>query len=351
MTATSQPKRGLIRLTSMETLGFLEAPGRTWTTPPSAGALPTRNGESDGDATGLVTLPVGRHSRHAERTGELVKDIWESTDLNAPSLVDWAPQSFGTKHLGTRRFRWPMLLVVIVLGAAIAGAALWLYREPDNTKSTALEQVRAEAETLSTALSDVTPLVDDLSADRLPESNRDATVFFELGESARALFAASADLPTDDSTDRSAAAEAAGLAIEASRQLMDATAYRTALEPALALPELETDPDLTDLPSATEAFTQWRVSFDSVRSGLPAAIATETSPALEEISAELEATQTAYLDALRTDNRTAAVEVLGMLRANLQSARQALLADTAAVAEAVSGMIEKARTEVDGLLG
>jgi hypothetical protein len=351
MTATSHPKRVFMRLASMESLGFIDAPSRAWTSQPDLPVGEPGEIRNESDPTGLVTLPIGKHTRHAERTGELVTDIWNSTELNAPSLVDWAPQSFADKHLERRRFRWPMIALVAVLAAAVAGAAFWLYRGSGEAAATASSQVRSEAEALSTVFGQVLPLVDDLDADRLPEANQDASVFFEMGERARAMFAASAGLPAEDSTHRAAAAEAAGLAIDASRQLMDATAYRTALEPALALPLLETDPDLTDLPTATEAFTEWRAGFESVRASLPTGVAAQTSAALDEISSNLEAIQTGYLDALRTDNRTAAVETLGNLRADLLSARQAMLADVADISGAVSGLIERARADLDRLLG
>lgn len=352
MTATSHPKRVFMRLASMELLGFFDSPSRSWTTTPateSVGGHPLVSEESE--TTGLITLPVGKHSRHAQPTGELVQDIWDSTELNAPSLADWAPQAFAEKHLRARRFRWPMVAVLIVLATSVAAGAWWLYREPDNNASSALDQVRVEAGGLSATIGQVLPLVDDLDADRLPEANQDASVYFEMGEQARALFAASADLPAADATDRTAAADAAGLIIDASRQLMDATAYRTALEPALTLPLLETDPALTDLATATEAFTEWRAGFESMVASLQIGVADQTSAALDSIGSELETVQIGYLDALRTGNRTLAVEVLGTLRADLLAVRQAMLADITELSASVSGQIGDALAKLDRLLG
>ena len=317
-------------------------------TVPTDDRAPHSNGSQ---ITTLVTVPLGRHSEHSEPTGELVKDMWETTELHAPSLLDWTPGTFGTKHLGRRRFRWPMVLslgIILVAGAAIA---YWLYQEPASSAAAALGEVQTEAEALATAIDEVAPLVADLDLDRLPEANQDASVFFQMGETARAMFAASADLPADASDDRSTAAEAAGLAIDASRQLMDATAYRTALEPALILPLLETDPGLTDITTATDAFTEWRAGFESVRAALPSGIADQASAALETISTGLETTQTAYLDAIRTGNRTAAVEIVGTLRADLLGVRQAMLSDIGAVSDSVSSVIEQAKTDLARLLG
>ena len=335
----------------MESLGFLDAPARVWSTPPAISRHESANGTNGSQVTSLVTVPVGRHSQHSAPTGDLVTDLWETTELDAPSLLDWTPQSFASKHLGRRRFRWPMVASLGALLLVAAGLSYLLYREPTSSAAAALGQVQIEAAALATAIDEVAPLVNGLHLERLPEANHDASVFFQMGETARAMFAASADLPADDSANRSTAAEAAGLAIDASRQLMDATAYRTALEPALTLPLLETNPDLTDITTATDAFTEWRAGFESVRAALPSGIADQATAALETISSGLETTQTAYLDAIRTDNRTAAVEVVGTLRADLLSVRQAMLTDIAAVSESVDGHIEQARADLTRLLG
>jgi hypothetical protein len=330
----------------MESLGFMDAPSRSWTTP----SQQSEPGNGTSQVSALVSVPTGRHSQNGH-TGELVTDMWETTELHAPSLEDWAPQAFGSKHLGGRRFRWPMLLAVIVVTLSAAGIGFWLYRQPADEAAAALGEVRAEAEALTAALDQIAPLVDDIDLDRLPEANRDASVYLEMGDRARAMFAASAELPSDDSSGRAVAAEAAGMAIDASKQLMDATTYRTALEPALTLPLLDTDPDLTDLATATDAFTQWRTGFESVRAALPADVAPQASAAMDRLSANLEQTQAAYLDAMGTDNRGAAVEALGGLRAQLQEVRHAMITDIGAVSEAVSAMIDQAREDLGRLLG
>jgi hypothetical protein len=244
-----------------------------------------------------------------------------------------------------------MLMLVIVVIVSAAGIGYWLYRQPADEAAVALGEVRTEAEALTLALDSVAPLVDDLDLDRLPDANRDASVYLEMGDRARAMFAASADLPADDASGRAVAAEAAGMAIDASKQLMDITTYRTALEPALTLPLLDTDPDLTDLATATDAFTQWRTGFESVRTALPPDVAPQASAALDRLSASLEQTQAAYLDAMGTDNRGAAVEALGVLRAELQEVRHAMITDVEAASAAVSALIDQARVDLDHLLG
>jgi hypothetical protein len=347
MTATSPTKRFFLRITSMESLGFMDAPPRSWTTPPSQ---PAESEVKSSQVSALVPVPNGRHSRNGH-TGELVTDMWETTELHAPSLEEWIPQSFGSKHLGGRRFRWPMVLLVVVVTLAVAGIGYRLYRQPADEAAAAFGAVRLEAEALNTSLRQVAPLVDDIDLDRLPAANRDASVYLQMGDLARSMFAASAALPADGTSERSVAADAAGIAIDVSKQLMDVTTYRTALEPALTLPILETDPDLTDLTTATEAFTEWRTGFESVRAALPADVAPQASAALDQLSAGLDQTQEAYLEAMRTDNRSAAVEALGTLRAELQGVRQAMITDLEAVSGTLSDLIDQAREELAGLLG
>jgi hypothetical protein len=244
-----------------------------------------------------------------------------------------------------------MVLSAIGVTVLVAGIGYQLYRQPANEAAAALGDVRTEAEALNVSLRQVAPLVDDLDLERLPEANRDASVYLEMGEKARAMFAASAALPSDPSSGRSTAAEAAGDAIAASKQLMDVTTYRTALEPALTLPILETDPGLTDLATATDAFTQWRTGFESVRTALPADVAPQATAALDRLSSGLDQTQESYLAAMRSDDRGAAVEALGTLRTELLGVRQAMITDLAAVSGDVAALIDQAREELARLLG
>jgi cell division ATPase FtsA len=69
------------------------------------------------------------------------------------------------------------------------------------------------------------------------------------------------------------------------------------------------------------------------------------------LSARLDETQDAYLEAMRTDNRGAAVEALGTLRAELQGVRQAMITDLETVSGTVADLIDQAREELAGLLG
>lgn len=351
MTATSPTNRRFMRLTFMESLGFIDTPTVSSTTRPVTPVGDRDLTPETTQTTELVPILVGRHTRHVEPTGELVKDMWDSTELHAPSLIDWAPQAFSAKKLGRRDFRWPVLLVVLAGLVAVAGFGYWLLAKPGSAAGSARAQLQMQASALAGTFDQASPLIADLDTERLPQANQDSTVFFDMGEAARAMFASSAELPASDSGNRSAAADAAGLALDASRQLMDATAYRTALEPALSLPLLETDPGLTDLVTATAAFSEWRSGFEAIRAALPNAVTGQASSALDALSARLETTQGAYLDALRTEDRAAAVEVIGTLRAELQQVRHALLVDMEDISVSVSAVLEQAEARLAELLG
>ncbi|MGH8915982.1 MAG: hypothetical protein ACRDZM_15890, partial [Acidimicrobiia bacterium] len=206
-----------MRLSSMESLGFIDPPPASWTTSPKA-YLPVDTSEVLVQTTELVEVPVGRHTRHVEPTGELVRDMWDSTELHAPSLVDWVPHQFSSKKLGTR-FRWSVLVSVMIVAVALALGAFWLFARSDATVAAALAGLEAEATTLAVTFDQATPLIAELDDERLPEAVSRTSAFFDIGEAARAVFAASADLPASDSAHRTAAADVAGLAIDASRQL------------------------------------------------------------------------------------------------------------------------------------
>lgn len=101
MTATTPSKRGFIRIPSMESLGFMDAPSRAWTTPPSHAPGST---QASSQVSALVPVPLGRHGKNGHPTGELVTDMWETTELHAPrwktgplknlALNTWAAGAF-----------------------------------------------------------------------------------------------------------------------------------------------------------------------------------------------------------------------------------------------------------------
>lgn len=339
MTATSHPKRNATRLAFMETLGFFDSPSVT-----STGVATDPHPHSSQQVTHLVAT-----GRHVRKTGAVVEDMWNTTQLDAPSLLDWEPQGAISTKLGRRNFRWPMVLLVLGLAAAMVGLGYWLYRRPEAEAAAALRQVQTESDALSGSLTEIGPLVDGLSAERLPEANQDSSVFLAVGDAARSLFTVSADLR--QSQTKSEASEAATLALDASKKLMDATAFRTALEQSLTPPGLETDPQMTDLTTAALHFSEWRSGLETVREALPENIATKTRQALATFDNGLEALQSAYVDAMREGDQAAAIQTTSELSEGLLGIRAALLDDMTAISTEVALLIERAQQALTDLVG
>ncbi len=333
----------------METLGFFDPPPASWTSTP---ATPVTDPTSDDSTqtTELFEIPVGRHTKHVEPTGDLIKDIWATTELHAPSLVDWQPQNVSSAKLGRRNFRWPVVLGVTFAILAVAALGYWFYQRPDSVAAAARGDVNDRALALAEALDATEPVTDGLDDERLPEAAIESSASFDMSEAAREMFAASGELPSSDTEGRAAATDGAALAIDASRQLGDAIAYRTALEPLLTLPLLETNPALTDLTVATAAFTEWRAGFEATHAGLPDVIMGQTSAILDEIVQGLDATQTAYLDAMREGDRAGAVETIGELKAALSNARAALVDDMGELASSLETTIDEIRARIEPLI-
>src|SRR3970040_1049653 len=113
MTANSDSKRRFMRLSSMESLGFFDSPTVIWTnTPP--GAYPIGPGPDSTQTTALAPIATGKHTSRVEPASEMVRALCDSTDLSAPTLVDWSPQDCSSKTLVRRDFRWPVLLSGLV---------------------------------------------------------------------------------------------------------------------------------------------------------------------------------------------------------------------------------------------
>ncbi len=339
-----------MRISAMESLGFIDPPSATWTSAYEPESSTTPPDES-AQVTGLFDIPVGKHTKNVEPTGELVRDIWDSTELHAPSLLDWTPQSVSTSKMGRRNFRWPVVIGTTIAVLALAALGFWVYQRPDSAASAARGDVHTQAVLLADSIDNAGPIIAALDAERLPEDPESPTALLDIGEQARAMFEASADLPASDTTGRTAAADSAALAIDASKQLMNALAYRTALEPSLTLPLLETNPDLTDLVVATAAFTEWRAGFEEVHEALPADVARNTSTALDELVAGLDVTQTTYLDAMREGNGPGAAQAIGELKAALSTIRVALIEDMNGISSSATSMLADTLERINPLLG
>jgi len=334
MTATSPTRHGrLARFPSMESLGFSDAPTETTVTYVATRKLA---------ASVLTTQPKAP-------TGDLVQDLWDSTDLDAPSMLDWKPAAPDRKHL-RRRFRWSRVFLALVIVAAFGGVAYWLYQRPGAVAEASEAAIVDQATALSAALDGVSAVGGQLSA---PENaiNLTATELFAVDAAARGLFDASGDLPGSETATRSLATGAASLSFDVSRQLRDGLAYRGALEPILIAPALEMDPALTDLATAALEFSEWRTHFDGISSALPDGVAATVTKALEEFSSSLETRQGTYLDAIRTNDAGAAEAAVRALEADLGSIRELMMTTMTDLAGEVDSELDQARDLIGRLIG
>jgi hypothetical protein len=317
----------------MESLGFFEAPTETTVTYVETTQLA---------ASVLTTRPT-------PPTGDLVQDLWDSTELDAPSLLDWKPASPDRKHL-RRRFRRSRMFLVLVIATSLGVIAYWLYQGPSAAAEASVAAVADQATELAAALDGVSTVGEQLSA---PSTgiNLTNTDLFDIDAAARGLFDASGDLPGSETATRSLAADAASLSFDVSQLLRDGLAYRGALEPILLAPALETDPALTDLAAAALEFSEWRAHFDKVRSALPDGVAGTVSLSLEEFSSSLETRQSTYLDALRINDPRAAEAAVQALETDLGSIRELMMTTMTGLAGEVDSELDEVRDLIGRLLG
>ena len=262
---------------------------------------------------------------------------------------DWQTTAI-EKRLVTGNIRWSSIIGVLLICAGVAGIAAWFYQRPVELAKEALTELAVTAQALEPALLLLQDANDQVLFDGSGATSI-TSILLDVDGKARDLFESSAALPSSQTTARSRAADAASEAIDASRLLGDSLAFRAALVPVLALPEFVTDPNLIALDEAARAFGEWQARFDGVRSALPAGVMSPVSTDLAIISSELGATQSRYLDALRSDDPAAAAATFDELSARLETAYLVLSEELAETQARVSVMIASALAAIDLLVG
>jgi hypothetical protein len=263
------------------------------------------------------------------------------------TLADWAPTEV-TERLGGRNTRWGLIIFTIVALGVMAGtAAWWLYQRPVNEAAAADAAVRGSADNLQSSL----PALEEFNAElAIAGEDADTSGLFAADTAARQLFTDSGSLPGTESATRSAAAAASSAVIDGVRLDSDAHAYHTAVRPILVTPSLETDPALIELDEAARSFGDWQLRFDEVRTALPDGVLPGVTEQLDVLSGDLSNLLTAYVDALRNDDRAGAVDVLAGLSARLEVLSEELEAALVATKDEVTGRIAEAKTALATLL-
>ncbi len=285
-----RPTRRKARFSSMEALGFIETPmmTNTWSTSP-----PPRP----------ITPPP--------------------PPVEDDPFAGWEPAG-GSSELIEQRFRWGMasFLVLIIGGLTIAG--LWLWQRPETMAAASSSEVTTSAETLESELVGLRDTNNNLLDPEL-DSSAASTQSLSVDGAARDLFNAAGELSDAAATRRSIAVDVATTALDASRLIRDAVAYRSAVVQILVAPDLETDPDLIGLDDAVRDFGTWQQQFNEVRSALPTGTMSEVSSELELVAGNLVSIQGRYVDALRDDDRLAAEVALGDLAEQLSQVEESLI--------------------------
>ena len=319
----AKAKRRRTRFSSMESLGFIESPTTVSTSwfAPQTPAPPEVPREAPGTKRGA-------HER---------------------TVADLEPNDT-TEFLVRRNIRWGLVTVVVLLLGALTAGALWLWQRPAVMADSALAAVESAATDLEPELMSLSDLASELSSPGL-----DSTVFTDqirsVDQQARELFNAAGALPASAAAFRTAAADTATSALDASRLIGDAVAYRSTVVQILVPPALETDPELIALDDAVRTFGTWQQNFNEIRSALPDGVMSQVSQELALISGTMEATQGRYIDALRDDDPEGAADALGDLADRLVAAEGLLWTSLAEIETKAGELIDESLQGVTELTG
>lgn len=269
-------------------------------------------------------------------------------DRPADPLGGWQPAEFGGRRYEGSDFRWSLLVVFVIAIAGVGAFGYWLYQRP------AAEAI-ANAAAVSTTAADLgiaLPALETFNATLTDvETTADTAQLFELDAAARALFDASAALASDSIETRSAAASAAGAALDGVRLAGDTHSYKMAVLPVLSPPALETDPTLIELDEAARAFGDWQLRFDNVRTALPDGVLPGVTQQLDVLSGNLSAILTDYVEALRSDDQTAVQSVMTAFTQKLDQIGAQLSTAVAEAQSRVTSRIADTRAALAQLAG
>jgi hypothetical protein len=258
-------------------------------------------------------------------------------------FANWTPSEVG-QRLVKSNFRWGFMAGILMIAAGLTGFGFWVYQQPKIAADAAQEELIALAQSLEPAIG--TLIASDLSIAETDMSRQ----LVSIDADARTLFDVAGALPSSLSGQRSLAANIAGQALEGSRILSNAWAYRSAVVPILENPGFETDPALIALDDAAAAFGLWQTRFQAVATALPSGVMDQLGDEIFLISGSLDTIQTGYLDALRTDDSEGVALVLYELETKLGNAGALLATEFDESSEAASVQFEKAAKAISLLL-
>lgn len=317
----------------MESLGFTETPSVSYSSarPASPKAAPARLVSTNGSP------------------GSTVDEMWNTTELQADSMMDWKPVDMERRL--NKRVRYPLVAIWVVIIGVLAAGGVWLWQNSDGASSTAFAAVQEAAAELAATLDPLGAAASsiDPTAEAIPDTILPSAT--DTDEASRTLFSTAAELSTAHATSRSLATDAATQALAATKNLTNTAAYLAAITPVLTAPSLITEPELIEMGAAATDFGGWRARFDMVVSNLPEGILSPVTAELTILEGELEGIQGAYLDGLREDDQAAALEAVNTLEGRLASAWSLLLEEVELAKTSIQADINTASETLVSLTG
>ncbi len=130
--------------------------------------LPGNDGSWFLRAVGIEAPPETLDDVEAQNTTEAVSQLWKAGEADA--LTDWAPEELSKTAEKERSFRWPVVITVAVLVAAVAALLLWLPRTSEGRADdlavaygAALGEIRNDLPAAQQVLAVVTDPAEDAS--------------------------------------------------------------------------------------------------------------------------------------------------------------------------------------------
>lgn len=304
----------------MESLGFFDTPSAASTHAPP---VTTSSEPITTQAVAVLERPDPAHS--------------DFSASQTQTLTTWEPASTDP-GLNRRNIRWSAVLISLVIAVGLGIGAFWIYQRPD-TSAVAVDDVAKQAAVVSSSLDSIQPFVAQMDSTSQVDDSTSAAVL-QLNEAARDLFSLAGALPDTAADTRVVASDAASLALNSSRKLLDTGAFYAALEPALIPPALETDASLVDLTAAAQDFSSWRAYLTTVAAALPVGVSSGVNTQLSLFLASLDSVQSDYLDALNAPGRFEAKLVLDSITHELDVIHLSL-------DDAMSGAAVGIQTDID----
>lgn len=168
------------------------------------------------------------------------------------------------------------------------------------------EAVTVVVAELDAASNELTGVIEDLGDGRIDNPGLAATALGNVDATARTLFDAAAELPTDSSL-RSSTLTVAQQALDIESAIGDAVAYGTAFSLVAEPPEFHTPDSQEDIPTIAAGIAWWVGRFVDGAASLPKhPLLDEHRLSVSEFAGTLESWQASYLDALRRGDTEAA---------------------------------------------